>query len=216
MMFETSRRRSVSLCHSWQFKLCFVWGGELVSTLTSSILQMGLIWHIALTTESSSLLSLASLAGFLPIALFGVLAGAVVDRLPLKRVLIGTDLFVAAVGAALAIASLAWQLTCVVNTHRLVSPCSWHFVLHASLPISHAPSRPTGASRSPIGGDSGDSVRRIHSWRRACSSDLSRGGHYRHDCPRRAGSAFRFFSRPRRTDRRRGPRRSRPQLVLFQ
>ena len=74
------------------------------------ILQMGLIWHIALTTESSSLLSLASLAGFLPIALFGVLAGAVVDRLPLKRVLIGADLFVAAVGAALAIASLAGSL----------------------------------------------------------------------------------------------------------
>lgn len=110
MMFETSRRRSVSLCHSWQFKICFVWGGELVSTLTSSILQMGLIWHIALTTGSSSLLSLASLAGFLPIALFGVLAGAVVDRLPLKRVLIGADLFVAAVGAALAIASLAGSL----------------------------------------------------------------------------------------------------------
>ena len=71
---------------------------------------MGLIWHIALTTGSSSLLSLASLAGFLPIALFGVLAGAVVDRLPLKRVLIGADLFVAAVGAALAIASLAGSL----------------------------------------------------------------------------------------------------------
>ena len=104
MIFETSRGRSALLCHSWQFKLCFVWGGELVSTLTSSILQMGLIWHLALTTGSSSLLSLASLAGFLPIALFGILAGAVVDRLPLKRVLIGADLFIAAVGAALAIA----------------------------------------------------------------------------------------------------------------
>ena len=71
---------------------------------------MGLIWHIALTTGSSSLLSLASLAGFLPIALFGILAGALVDRLPLKRVLIGTDLFIAAVGAALTIASLAGSL----------------------------------------------------------------------------------------------------------
>ncbi|MFR2626167.1 MAG: MFS transporter [Collinsella sp.] len=71
---------------------------------------MGLIWHLALTTGSSSLLSLASLAGFLPIALFGILAGAVVDRLPLKRVLIGADLFIAAVGAALAIASLAGSL----------------------------------------------------------------------------------------------------------
>ena len=108
------------------------------------------------------------------------------------------------------------QLTCVVNTHRPVSPRSWHFVLHAGLPIPHAPSRPARASRSPIGGDSGDSVRRIHSWRRARGSDLSCGGHYRHDCPRRAGGAFRFSSRPRRSDRRRRTRRSRPQLVLFQ
>lgn len=43
------------------------------------------------------------------------------------------------------------QLTCMANSHRPVSPCSWHFVLHASLPISHAPSRPARASRSPIG-----------------------------------------------------------------
>lgn len=45
------------------------------------------------------------------------------------------------------------QLTCVVNTHRPVSPRSWHFVLHAGLPIPHAPSRPARASRSPIGSD---------------------------------------------------------------
>lgn len=214
MIFETPRGRSALLCHSWQFKLCFVWGGELVSTLTSSILQMGLIWHLALTTGSSSLLSLASLAGFLPIALFGILAGAVVDRPPLcphrRRPLHCRG------GCRLGDCLVGRQLTCMANSHRPVSPCSWHFVLHASLPISHAPSRPARASRSPIGGDSGDSVRLIHSWRRACSSDLFRGGHYRYDCPRRAGSAFRFFCRLRRTDRRRGPRRSRPQLALSQ
>lgn len=37
---------------SWKLKLACVWGGELVSVLTSSILQMGFIWHIALTTNS--------------------------------------------------------------------------------------------------------------------------------------------------------------------
>ena len=162
MIFETSRGRSVLLCHSWQFKLCFVWGGELVSTLTSSILQMGLIWHLALTTGSSSLLSLASLAGFLPIALFGILAGAVVDRLPLKRVLIGADLFIAAVGAALAIASLAGSLPAwLILIALFLRAVGTSFYTPASQ--SHAPSRPARASRSPIGGDSGDSVRRIHS-----------------------------------------------------
>ena len=95
---------------SWKLKLACVWGGELVSVLTSSILQMGFIWHITLTTNSASMLSLASLMGFLPLALLGSVAGAIVDRLPLKRVLIGADLFIAAVSALVALASMAGSL----------------------------------------------------------------------------------------------------------
>lgn len=95
---------------SWRAKLASVWTGELVSVLTSSILQMGFIWHITLSTNSAGMLSLASLAGFLPLALFGTFAGAIVDRLPLKRVLIGADLFIAAVSAVVALAALAGGL----------------------------------------------------------------------------------------------------------
>lgn len=95
---------------SWKLKLACVWGGELVSVLTSSILQMGFIWHITLTTNSASMLSLASLMGFLPLALLGSVAGAIVDRLPLKRVLIGADLFIAAVSALVALASMSGSL----------------------------------------------------------------------------------------------------------
>ena len=96
--------------NSWKLKLACVWGGELVSVLTSSILQMGLVWHITLTTNSASMLSLASLAGFLPLALFGTFAGTIVDRLPLKTTLIGADLFIAAVSAVVAMVSLAGAL----------------------------------------------------------------------------------------------------------
>ena len=95
---------------SWKLKLACVWGGELVSVLTSSILQMGFVWHITLTTNSASMLSLASLAGFLPLALFGTFAGTIVDRLPLKVSLIGADLFIAAVSAVVAMVSLAGAL----------------------------------------------------------------------------------------------------------
>lgn len=95
---------------SWRLKLAFVWGGELVSVLTSSVLQMGFVWHITLTTGSASMLSLASLSGFLPLALFGTFAGVVVDRLPLRRTLVGADLFIAAVSAAVAVVSLAGPL----------------------------------------------------------------------------------------------------------
>ena len=94
----------------WKLKLACVWGGELVSVLTSSILQMGFVWHITLTTNSASMLSLASLAGFLPLALFGTFAGTIVDRLPLKVTLIGADLFIAAVSAVVAAISLTGTL----------------------------------------------------------------------------------------------------------
>lgn len=95
---------------SWKLKLACVWGGELVSVLTSSILQMGFVWHITLTTNSASMLSLASLAGFLPLALFGTFAGTIVDRLPLRVTLVGADLFIAAVSAVVAMVSLAGAL----------------------------------------------------------------------------------------------------------
>lgn len=94
----------------WQLKLVFVWGGELFSLLTSSVLQMGLIWHLTVSTGSAAVLSLASLAGFLPMAFIGAFAGVVVDRLGVKPVLIGSDLCIAAVSAALALASLAGPL----------------------------------------------------------------------------------------------------------
>lgn len=94
----------------WKAKLACVWGGELVSVLTSSVLQMGFVWHITLTTNSASMLSLASLAGFLPLALFGTFAGAVVDRLPLRVTLVGADLFIAAVSAVVAVVSLTGTL----------------------------------------------------------------------------------------------------------
>ena len=95
---------------SWKLRLACVWGGELVSVLTSSVLQMGFVWHITLTTNSASALSLASLAGFLPLALFGTFAGTIVDRLPLKTTLVGADLFIAAMSAAVAAVSLTGAL----------------------------------------------------------------------------------------------------------
>lgn len=94
----------------WKLKLACVWGGELISVLTSSILQMGFVWHITLTTNSASMLSLASLAGFLPLALFGTFAGTIVDRLPLRVTLVGADLFIATVSAVVAAVSLTGAL----------------------------------------------------------------------------------------------------------
>ena len=67
-------------CASWKRSLAIVWIGEFFSVLTSSILQMGLIWHVTLTTGSASACRSCSLAAFLPMALLGAFAGGVLQR----------------------------------------------------------------------------------------------------------------------------------------
>lgn len=94
----------------WQRSLALVWAGEFFSVLTSSILQMGLIWHVTLTTKSASALSLVSLAAFLPMAFSGAFAGTIVDRSSIKRLMIGADLFIAAVSFTLLFGSIAGTL----------------------------------------------------------------------------------------------------------
>ena len=76
-----------------------------MSVLTSSILQMALIWHLTVITQSAFVLSMASLAGFLPNAIFGIVAGTFVDRMDRKGILIGADLFIAVISLTLAIAA---------------------------------------------------------------------------------------------------------------
>ena len=127
---------------SWKLKLACVWGGELVSVLTSSILQMGFVWHITLTTNSASMLSLASLAGFLPLALFGTFAGTIVDRLPLKVSLIGADLFIAAVSAVVAATALYGVATFVaglLGTGGFVAFLAMSFLMGLSSPFYSGP-----------------------------------------------------------------------------
>ena len=87
----------------WKRTFYTIWIGQAFSILSSAVLQMALIWHLSATTRSAAILSLASVAGFLPMALLGTFAGAWVDRLNRKRVMIAADLFIAAVSLVLAI-----------------------------------------------------------------------------------------------------------------
>ena len=92
--------------YAWVSTIAIVWGGELFSVLTSSIVQMGLIWHIAAQGGSAGTITLASMAGFLPLALIGPFAGVIVDRHPITATLIGSDLFIAAISLVVAMAAL--------------------------------------------------------------------------------------------------------------
>lgn len=87
---------------NWRIAFFTIWGGQAVSILTSAVLQMALIWHLTMLTGSAAVLSVASIAGFLPSALLGGVAGTLVDRWNRKLTMIGADLFIACVSLVLA------------------------------------------------------------------------------------------------------------------
>jgi DHA3 family macrolide efflux protein-like MFS transporter len=91
---------------NWKLKFTIIWSGQAISFFTSAILQMALIWHLTITTNSALVLALASIAGFLPMALIGSFAGALVDRFNRKHTMIAADLYIAVISLSLVIYTL--------------------------------------------------------------------------------------------------------------
>jgi DHA3 family macrolide efflux protein-like MFS transporter len=98
------------ILHHWKRSFFTIWAGQAVSLITSAILQMAIIWHLTNTTGSALVLSIASLVGFLPQAIFGTMIGVLVDRWNRKFVMIGADLIIAIAGVILALISLTMTL----------------------------------------------------------------------------------------------------------
>lgn len=96
--------------NNWKLKFFTIWTGQAVSLITSAILQMAIIFYLTEKTGSAMVLSMASLVGFLPYAVFGPAIGVLVDRYDRKKIMIGADLIIAAAGAVLAIIALYMEL----------------------------------------------------------------------------------------------------------
>ena len=96
--------------NNWKLKFYTIWAGQAVSLITSAILQMAIIFYLTEETGSAMVLSMASLVGFLPYAVFGPAIGVLVDRHDRKKIMIGADLIIAAAGAVLAIVALYMEL----------------------------------------------------------------------------------------------------------
>ena len=95
---------------NWKLKFYTIWAGQAVSLITSAILQMAIIFYLTEKTGSAMVLSMASLVGFLPYAVFGPAIGVLVDRHDRKKIMIGADLIIAVAGAVLAIVALYMEL----------------------------------------------------------------------------------------------------------
>ncbi|XHH07686.1 MAG: MFS transporter [Candidatus Bathyarchaeia archaeon] len=84
----------------------FFFGGQVASTLGSSIVQFVIIWWITLQTQSGAYLALASFAGLVPTILLSPLIGVLVDRWNRKALIALAD-FSQAI-ATLALIVLFW------------------------------------------------------------------------------------------------------------
>ena len=62
-----------------------------LSLFGSMLVQYAIIWHITLTTQSGLILTIATIAGFLPQIVISLFAGVWADRYPRKRLIIFAD-----------------------------------------------------------------------------------------------------------------------------
>lgn len=72
--------------------LLSLWGGEFASRIGESIFQIALVWYLVEATGSGLRTGLVTMISFLPAIVVGVWAGVLIDRWPLRRVLLGADL----------------------------------------------------------------------------------------------------------------------------
>jgi DHA3 family macrolide efflux protein-like MFS transporter len=88
---------------SWKEKFFLIWGGQALSLVGSGLVQFALVWWLTQTTGSAAVLASATLAAILPGIFLGPFAGALVDRLNRKTVMIVADTSVAAATAVLVV-----------------------------------------------------------------------------------------------------------------
>ena len=86
---------------NWMKKFIPVWGAQIFSLLGSGLVQFALVWYITQQTGSAAMLATATLVALLPEVLLAPFAGAYVDRLNRRLVMIAADLFIAVTTLAL-------------------------------------------------------------------------------------------------------------------
>lgn len=89
--------------NNWMRKFLPIWSAQLFSLLGSSLVQFALVWWITQQTGSAVYLAMATLVAILPEVLLAPFAGALVDRLNRRYVMIAADALIALLTLGLAI-----------------------------------------------------------------------------------------------------------------
>lgn len=79
----------------WFTTYMFIWAGQFISMLTSYAVQFAIVIWLSLEYQSAEVLAYAGIAGMLPQAIIGLIAGVYIDRLNRKHVMMFSDAFIA-------------------------------------------------------------------------------------------------------------------------
>lgn len=95
----------------WKYNFFILWSGQAVSIMSSSIVQMAIIWYLTDISGSAMVLSIASLIGFLPQAILGTFIGVAIDRHHKKNIMIVADIVIAIATFVMIIISWIWGIS---------------------------------------------------------------------------------------------------------
>jgi len=76
---------------NWKTTFGAIWAGQSFSLLGSALVQFALVWWLTQTTGSATILAMATLVALLPQVFLGPFAGAIVDRVNRKVIMIVAD-----------------------------------------------------------------------------------------------------------------------------
>lgn len=88
-----------------------VYTGQAISQLTSSILQMAIVWYLITETNSSNIVALSGIVGFLPQGVLGLFIGVFIDRFDRKKIMIISDLLIAAASLSLSVSGFFGEIS---------------------------------------------------------------------------------------------------------
>jgi len=115
---------------NWMKKFLPIWSAQLFSLLGSGLVQFALIWWITQQTGSAAYLAMATLVAVLPEVLLSPFAGALVDRLNRRYVMIAADALIALFTLSLAVLFAlglvqVWHVFVVMFLRALGSVFHW-------------------------------------------------------------------------------------------
>lgn len=90
-MSDSNVHRQGSSYEDWKKKTALFLSSQSLSLFGSMLVQYAIIWHLTLTTQSGVILTIATLAGFLPQIVISLFAGVWADRYSRKLLIISSD-----------------------------------------------------------------------------------------------------------------------------